>query len=198
MLEDRRHAYWSYRCYHSARKACDFGQISRTKIDEAANAALERVLGDLDTLCHLIEESRREEDQTATTRPREAARRIAELQNRRRRVVDAFEATVIDLRELRRRTEAIDAEIRSLEALTIASDAIEIDSDAVAALVDVFSSWRDLRRDEKRRLLKAFGIRVAIDRIGRGKRSLARVARVRVGLLRDVVLYKEMKRLGRE
>lgn len=100
------------------------------------------------------------------TGPQEAARRIADLHKRRRRVVDAFGATLIDLRELRRRTEVIDTEIRSLEALTAATHTTEIDSEAVTALVDIFSSWRALTRNEKRRLLKAFGIRVAIDRVG--------------------------------
>jgi hypothetical protein len=40
--------------------------------------------------------------------------------------------------------------------------------------------------------------RVEFARVGQGKRSVARVARVHIGLLRDVVLYKKMKRLGIE
>ena len=95
VLEDRRRGYWFYRCYRSDGTVCDLGQLSRGKVDDAAGATLERVLGDLDTLCHLIEEGRREETRTAAAKPLESARRIAELQNRRRRVLDAFEAAVI-------------------------------------------------------------------------------------------------------
>jgi len=196
--KDRFFRLSAYRCYGSGRKTCDFGQLSREKADFAAGIALERVLGDLDTLCHLIEESRRQEARTASARPREAARRIAELQNRRKRMLDAFEAGVIELADLRKRTEAIDGELRSLEALTAAAQEVEIDSEAVTALVDVFSSWTHLSRDEKRRLLRAFGIRVGIDRAGQGRRAVAHVAHVRIGSLRDVVVYKKKKRFGIE
>lgn len=97
---------------------------------------------------------------------------------------------------MHKRTEAIGGELRSLEALTAAAQEVEIGSEAVTALVDVFSSWSHLSRDEKRRLLRAFGIRVGIDRIGQGRRSVAHVAHVRIGSLRDVVVYNYRPRLA--
>ena len=79
-----------------------------------------------------------------------------------------------------------------------ARDAAPIDDVVVAALVDVFSSWRQLERPQKQRLLKAFGIQLGIDRIGQGKASHVHVTHVRIGSLRNVVVYKEVKKLGIE
>ena len=39
----------------------------------------------------------------------------------------------------------------------------------VGALVDVFASWRDLRRQEKRELLGVCGISVLVKKVGTGK-----------------------------
>jgi hypothetical protein len=60
-----------------------------------------------------------------------------------------------------------------------ASAVIEVDADLVARLVDVFSSWRKLRCEEKRRLLKAFQIRV---RVSRPARRVLTVDEVMIGV----------------
>ena len=72
---------------------------------------------------------------------------------------------------------------------------IRIDPDAVVALVDVFSSWRDLDRRTKRDLLRSFGIRIFITKIGRGR---LHAERIQIRSLDEALIYKKMKRLNVE
>ena len=63
----------------------------------------------------------------------------------------------------------------------------------IDALVDVFASWSTLTRDEKRDLLKAFEIRIAVAKPApaRGKRVRMSVERVQLGVFRsDFSIYK--------
>lgn len=76
---------------------------------------------------------------------------------------------------------------------------IEVPADVVAELVEVFASWRDLRREDKRALLRDYRAEVVVESVGGRRSGLYRVDRVRLGVLPpDVWLYKKMKRLGIE
>ena len=58
--------------------------------------------------------------------------------------------------------------------------------------MDVLSHFRDLTREEKRRLLREFRIRVRVTKVpGLGKRRVLQVASIRLGLFHDnAVIYK--------
>ncbi len=68
----------------------------------------------------------------------------------------------------------------------------EVSPELVEALVDVFGHFRDLTRDEKRRLLREFRIRVRVSKVaGIGKRPRLQVTSIRLGLFHDnAVVYK--------
>jgi hypothetical protein len=71
-----------------------------------------------------------------------------------------------------------------------ASD-VTVGADLVAALVDVFSSWQDLAKKEKRELLRSYRMRVVVIRPRRGE---LKVERVEIGALPsspdELCLYK--------
>jgi len=68
----------------------------------------------------------------------------------------------------------------------------EVSPELVGALVDVFCHFRDLTRDEKRQLLREFGIRVRVSKVpDPGRRKVLQVASIRLGLFHDnAVVYK--------
>jgi len=69
-------------------------------------------------------------------------------------------------------------------------------SDSVPRKRDVFSSWRDLRREEKHRLLKSFQIRV---RVSRPVRRILSVDEVMIGVAGSqhaLTIYKKLRRYG--
>jgi hypothetical protein len=72
----------------------------------------------------------------------------------------------------------------------------ELSSELTGALVDVFSHFRDLTREEKRQLLREFRIRIRVKKIpGPGRRKVLQVSSIRLGLFHDnAVIYKKMKR----
>ena len=60
-------------------------------------------------------------------------------------------AGLFDLEELSKRRAAIDGELSVLQELRDRTDStIELDDGLVVEIVDVFSSWRDLTREQKR------------------------------------------------
>jgi hypothetical protein len=65
----------------------------------------------------------------------------------------------------------------------------------VHEVVHVFSAWASLRRDERRKLMRALGLRVWVSR---PVQRLLHVDRVEIGVLRDASIYKKMKRLNIE
>jgi len=194
---------WSYVCARSYRGDCDtFGQLSGQVVDEYLHAALERVLGDVDTLTRIVDEALRAERETATQQPREVERRLAELDNQRRRLMDAYQTGDIELPDLRKRATGIDNEREALRTLQMGHEGVQFDESAAESLVDVFSSWAILRRQERQSLLEAFEVRIGMSRVGQRRRAVPRVEWVRLGTLgdmrMDVGLYKKMRRLGIE
>jgi hypothetical protein len=190
--------YYGYRCGNYGREPhrCPTGQASQRISDPALDQELEKILGDLDTLTLLIEESAREAERRAESPPAETTRLITEGENRKRRVKDAYVAGTFDLEETQKRLAAIDGELSILHGLLAHQErAISIDPDAVVALVDVFSSWRDLDRRTKRDLLRSFGIRIFITKIRRGQ---LHVERIQIRSLDEALIYKKMKRLDIE
>ena len=161
------------------------------KSDPVIDATLERILGDIDTLSMLIEQSTREGERRAASPPQETTRRIAELQNQKARVKDAYQVGAFELKDLRKRIAAIDGELSVLQDLLQREQrAIDIDPDLVTDLVEVFASWRDLRRRERRELLRSYQIRIGVTKTKVGRNGQIRIERVEIGSLDDVCIYK--------
>ena len=71
--------------------------------------------------------------------------------------------------------------------LLLDDEPIELDEEAVAAIAQVFGSWASLRRDQKRAVLRDFGIRIAVQR---PRRRVLTVSRIEVESLAGLCLYK--------
>ncbi len=118
----------------------------------------------------------------------------AKLQNQRERAKDAYMEGLFELRELKKRLSKIDGDLAVLnELLERQPTPIAVDPVLVQELVEVFTCWSDLKISEKRELLDAYQIRIAVSRPKRGKVS---VDRVDIGVLDRVRLYKKLKRYG--
>jgi DNA invertase Pin-like site-specific DNA recombinase len=188
--------YLGYYCGSSRTKGCETGQTSIRLAEPQIDAALEQRLGSEPTLRMLIEKSA-EENVQAAARPAAVARRINELHNQSERVKDAYEAGLYDLPELGKRLTKLQTEIRGLEgALELAGAEIEVNPKLVSDLVDVFASWRDLRREEKRRLLGSFQIRVRVSRPARRVVSVDEVVIGVAGSQHALTIYKKLRRYG--
>jgi len=189
--------YWGYLCGSVRTRGCTTGQTSIRVADPQIGGAMELILGDRDNLTRLIEKSAERLDENRIgPAPRDVQRTITTLENKRRRAKDAYMAGVFDLSELEKRTIDLNGELTSLQRLVDRQEQpIQISAESVSALVEVFSSWGDLTRDEKRILLGDFGVRVAVQR---PRRRLLHVARVEIRSLDGLCLYKKMKRLGIE
>jgi DNA invertase Pin-like site-specific DNA recombinase len=188
--------YLGYCCGSSRTRGCETGQTSIRLAEPQIDAALEERLGSEPTLRTLIEKSA-ERNVQAGARPAAVARRINELHNQSERVKDAYDAGLYDLAELGKRLAKLQAQIRGLEgALELAGAEIEINPKLVSELVDVFGSWRDLRSEEKRRLLASFQVRV---RVSRPARRVVFVDEVVVGVAGSqhaLTIYKKLRRYG--
>jgi DNA invertase Pin-like site-specific DNA recombinase len=188
--------YLGYCCGSKRSKRCDTGQTSVRLAEPQIDAALEQRLGSEETLRRLVERST-DESVLKAARPASVARRINELHNQCERAKDAYEQGLYDVNELGKRLAKLKAQISGLEeALQLAGARIDIDADLVARLVDVFSSWRDLRRDEKRRLLKSFQIRVRVTRPARRVLSVDEVMVGVAGSQHALTIYKKLRRYG--
>jgi len=93
----------------------------------------------------------------------------------------------------------MDAGREALEALLERpTRPIEVDEEVSDALVDVFSSWSHLLREQKRATLRDYQIRIRVAKAPKiqGKRSKLEVVSMRVGVFRDdFSIYKKMQRL---
>lgn len=191
---------WERPQYNCPTKGCTTGTISIRFADARIDEALAHRLGSAEVLERLVAESLRETESRASEAPSEIARRMVELENQRRRLIDAHVAGLVDLRETQKRAEAIDGERAALEALAARQgEDIEIDDQVLAALVDVFASWSALERDQKRAILRDFRIRVRVQKVPppSGKRPVLEVVSVRIGVFRDdFSVYKKMRRFG--
>lgn len=191
---------WEQPQYICPTKGCSTGTISIRLADTKIDEALSHRLGSAEVLERLVAESLREVQSRASEAPAELARRLVELENQRRRLIDAHVAGLVDLRETQKRAAAIDGERASLEALAARQgEEIELDDDVLAALVDVFASWSPLTRDQKRAILRDFQIRVRVRKAPppKGKRTVLEVVSVRIGVFRDdFSVYKKMQRHG--
>jgi DNA invertase Pin-like site-specific DNA recombinase len=188
--------YAGYRCGRDVRRSarCETGQTSVRLADSQLDAALGRMLGSEETLNGLIEASYENAEKEVGLDPRSIARKITELENRRSRAMDAYEKGAYELPELTKRLAAIDGELGSLRELQErSSEAIELDPDLLAQVIEVFGSWCLLERCEKRDLLRAYRISI---HVSRPARRILHVNRVDIGLLADVALYKKMRRHG--
>jgi len=187
----------AYTCPGTPSKKCRTGFNSHRLADPRIDSALEARLGSRGTLRRLIDESLAEAETVAKADCGAMTRRLTELENSKTRAKDAYMEGAFDLPELKKRLALLDAEIAAVQQLQESQEEpIEVSPAIVRDLVDVFSSWRDLGRDEKRSLLRAFRIRIRVEK--RAQRRLS-VASVRLGVFRDdFSIYKKMKRLGIE
>lgn len=132
---------WEHPQYTCSSRGCPTGNTSIRLADPIIDAALSALLGTAEVLERLVAESLRAAQDRAKAAPAEVTRKLTDLANQRRRLIDAHVAGVVDLRETERRAAAIDSEIATLERLAArADDSIEIDDEVLDALVDVFSS----------------------------------------------------------
>ena len=186
--------YPGYVCGNARVRKCRTGQTSVGLADPQIDAALDTRLGDIDTLRRLIERSVEEAQKRAQAPPGELARKLSHLHNQRERVKDAYEEGIYDLRDLQKRLAKIDGEVSVLEGLLEhEEEPIAVDPELVAELVDVFSSWRHLRREEKREILRAYQIRV---RVSRPARRIVSVDQVVIGSLNNLAIFKKLRRHG--
>ena len=175
-------------------------QVAVKLADPRLDEQLESILGHEDTLAHLLEAGTREAESHASPSARELRRRLDEIERRRLRVKDGFEAGLYELQEAQKRTAGLDAERAEIEALMGSEgDEIEISVDLVSDLVEVFGSWSDLRREEKRSLLRDYGAEIVVAHQGKPRQSWLRVDRLRLSTFPSYLwLYKKMKRFGIE
>ena len=184
----------AYVCGNRRARGCEAAGVSVRVADPLIDSALETRLGDIATLHRLIEAAAAESAQRRRSPALEATRRLSELHNRRARVLDAIEAGLYDVREAGKRLANIDGERSALEDLLGREDGpVEIVPAVVAAIVRVFASWRSLARGERRELLAAYRIRVALRTVA--PRVPPTIESVLIGLLgesRDGVrIYKD-------
>ena len=65
--------------------------------------------------------------------------------------------------------------------------------------MEVFGSWADLGRSDKRVLLRDYGARIDVEYQGSRRRSWLRIDRLRLSVFPSYLwLYKKMKRFGIE
>ncbi len=187
--------YAGYRCGQIRTGVrCKTGQISIRLGDPQIDATMERMLGSEETLRRLIDASYEEAERRAELDPRSIDRKITDLENRRERCMDAYESGEYELPQLSKRLAAIKGEVATLrEFQEHAEEPIEMDSEVISKVADVFGSWASLSRSEKRELLRAYRIRIHVTRLERRK---IHVSQVDIGLLGYVGLYKKMKRYG--
>lgn len=164
--------------------------------DPIIDQALEARLGSEATLRQLLEKAAEE---TARRRAptTDAARRLTELHNRRARIQDGFERGLYTASEAAKRIASVEGDIAAItELLGRDSGPISIDPDVLHQLVEVFASWAELQRDEKRELLAANRIRIRLRAVG--PRRAPEVDSITVGILGDlpdsVRVYKKMRR----
>ena len=190
-------SYRGYCCGNARYNHCPTGRTSIRIADPQIDAALEQRLGDIDTLRRLIEKSAEEARSRAEVPPAEITRKLTQRHNQKERVKDAYDEGLYDLVELRKRLGKLDGEIALLESLLAEQEEpSSIDSEFVTGLVDVFSSWRDLRRDEKRDLIRAYQIRIRVSRPKRGNLSVDQVVIGVLGDRNNLTIYKKLKRYG--
>jgi DNA invertase Pin-like site-specific DNA recombinase len=190
----------SYFCGSRRAGRCDQGHAAVTLAEPTIDAALEERLGSEDVLRRLLDRAV-EEARTRRAPTSDLGRRMAEIANRRARVQDGHEAGIYSASEAAKRIAALESEYAALAELAGREDvAVPVDGTLVAELVDVFGSWRDLRRSEKRRLLAAYRVRVAVRTTKR--KHPPEVESVAIGILgasRDGVrVFKKMRRFGIE
>jgi hypothetical protein len=169
-----------YVCWRRMKHQCNMSQVSSRLADPTLDEQLEAILGDADTLAHLLEASTREAGCAASPSARELACRLRSLESRRRRIHDGYEGGLYDLEEARERAVILDAEQSQIEALIGREEEIGLPDDLVADLVEVFGSWRDLRHEEKRTLLRSYGAEISVEHQGTRRRSWLRVDRLRL------------------
>lgn len=181
-----------YVCWRRIKKLCDMSQVSVRLADPRLDEQLESILGHEDTLAHLLEASTREAEAHASPSARELRRRLDEIERRHLRVKDGFEAGLYELQEAQKRTAGLDAERAEIEALMgVPGEEIEISIDLVSDLVEVFGSWSDLGRDEKRSLLRDYGAEIVVDHQGKPRLSWLRVDRLHLSTFPSYLwLYK--------
>ncbi len=190
--------YTAYACPRK-RDRCGAVHVSTRLADPVLDAELERILGDFDTLSLILEASQNEEVRDASPSAREIGRRLTHVENRRQRTIESYIEGVITREERDKLITSISNEKAGLEALMSAEDEIELPEGFVDDVVMVFASWRDLSRERKRELLRAYQVEIVVEKRGARKRSWLHVDRIRLGLLpAHVWLYKKMKRLGIE
>ncbi len=188
--------YAGYICGNRPHKKCNASQISTRLADPQIDTALERMLGSPEMLERLLDAAREGGERRAASQAGETQRKLAELENRRVRVKDAYEAGVYDVRELQKKVGNLDGEISVLRGLMERETVdLELDPAIQRQVIDIFSEWGFCTRDQKRRLLRDFQIRM---RITVPVRRVVAVEGVEIGVLCSAFMYKKMKRLSVE
>jgi hypothetical protein len=193
----------AYFCANARRRAgedkpaCPTGFTSARLADPMIGTRLEEKLGSAEVLSSIVEAALGASDKLAAGSLRAYHRKLAELDNRRAKLLDAYVDGRLPRDTYRKRDDAAQAERAAVERLIAreSEDQPEVTPALVAKLAEVFASWTLLRRDEKRRLLREFGVRVVVSRPE--KRQL-RVEAVRLAPLASRLVLKKMKRLGIE
>jgi DNA invertase Pin-like site-specific DNA recombinase len=188
--------YGGYRCAGALRRKCREGAISSRKADPQLDAALEAMLGDPGRLRELLEASLAAAERHEGIDGPGIERRLIALDGRRSRAQDAYLDGFFDLPKLGKKIEVIEAErIRLHDLMAELGREEEIEPEALAEIATTFATWTFLTRTHKRRLLHAYGAKIAVLRPTRG---VIQVVRVNLQSVAIEWIYKKMKRFGIE
>jgi len=142
---------------------CRARSISSRLADPVVDAALATALGSPAALMALLAPAFEGTEERERRAARDAGRRLAELDNRRRRVQEGYETGLYRPSEAAKRLADIDGETAVLrDALESRASHDLPAAELVARVVEVFADWRDLARGEKRSLLRELGVRVRL------------------------------------
>lgn len=176
----------SYVCGGGRRAGtCRARSISSRLADPVIDGALAAALGSVDALAALLAPAIEGAGERERRAAREAGRRLAELDNRRRRVQEGYEAGLYRGSEAAKRLADIDGETAVLREVLESRRSDDLPpAEVVARVVEVFADWRDLARAEKRSLLRELGVRVRLAVPAARRPEVAGVEVVALGITR--------------
>ena len=186
----------AYLCGNARSGGCPTGHTSHRLADPQIDRQLEAALGSVEALTAIVEAATSEGDRQAVGSLQSHERRLTEIGNEKTRAGNAYIKGAIAEETLDKRLEALKAEEAAIGRLMrrLTADVPELGPDTLRKLAEVFSSWTTLSRDDKRELLRDFGIRLVVTRPQKGE---LRVQEIRLGAAHDRrLIFKKLKRFG--
>ena len=153
----------SYLCGARRAGTCQGRSISARLADPVIDGALAAALGSGEALGRLLAPALEGAADRERRAARESGRRLAELDNRRRRVQEGYETGIYRPSEAAKRLADMGGETAVLRSALESPGGADLPPVALVARVeDVFASWGALRRAERRALMQELGVRVRL------------------------------------